>query len=103
VAKLNDLLYSNIDNPMALTADIFGPTLWRLEDREGWPHRKPLGVNAAFSDGHAAWADVPEEEFQRALAAADAYFYGPDDYTFLFFRALEDGDFSELERVFPLP
>ena len=46
---------------------------------------------------------MPEEEYQRALVAADAYFYGPDDYAFLFFRALDGADFSELERVFPLP
>lgn len=103
VDHLDKLRYSNIKHAMALTSDIFGPTLWRLEEHVTWPHRKPLGVNAAYSDGHAKWVVVGEEEYRRAIVASDAYFYGTDDYTFLFFQALDNGNFSRLERVFPLP
>jgi len=103
VDELNNLRYSNIEHMIALTANIFGPTWWRLEESETWPHRNPLGVNAAFSDGHASWVDVPEEEYDRAIIASDAYRYAADDYVFLFFQALDNGDFSILKSTFPLP
>ena len=103
VDYLSNLRYSNMEQTMALTADIFGPTIWRLEENMTWPHRNPLGVNVAYSDGHAGWVDVPDEEYRRAVAASDAYFYGTDDYTFLFFQALDNDDFSKLEDAFPLP
>ncbi len=102
VDYLCSLTYSGMDQTMALTSDIFGPTIWRLEENMTWPHRRPLGVNAAYSDGRAEWVRVGEEEYRRAIAASEAYFYGTDDYTFLFFKALDNGDFSQLKLVFPL-
>ena len=103
VDYLNNLRYSKMEYTMALTSDIFGPTIWRLEEHMTWPHRKPLGVNVAYSDGHAKWVLVDEEEYHRAIVASDAYFYGTDDYTFLFFQALDNGNFSRLKSTFPLP
>ena len=88
---------------MALTSDIFGPTIWRLEESLTWPHRNPLGVNVEYSDGHAEWISVGEEEYQRAIVASSAYFYGTDDHMFLFFQDLDNGDFSKLESAFPVP
>ena len=99
VDYLNNLRYSTMKRTMALTADIFGTTIWQLAD-ETWPHQNPLGVNAAYSDGHAKWVRVDEKERRRAIVAADKYKYGSDDYCFLFFQALDDGDFSELEKAF---
>jgi hypothetical protein len=103
VDYLSNLRYSKMEHTMALTSDIFGPTIWRLEECMTWPHRKPLGVNVAYSDGHAKWVLVGEEEYRRAIVASDAYFYGTDDYTFLFFQALDNGNFSRLKSAFPLP
>lgn len=103
VDYLDNLRYSKMEHIMALTSDIFGPTTWRLEEHTTWPHRKPLGVNVAYSDGHAKWVVVGEEEYRRAIVASDAYFYGTDDYTFLFFQALDSDNFSRLKSVFPLP
>jgi prepilin-type N-terminal cleavage/methylation domain-containing protein len=69
----------------------------------GWPHRKPYGINVAYSDGHAEFVQLLTSDFDAA------YRYGtkPDSgvvnasyYAVIMFKALDGQDFTELRNTF---
>jgi len=67
--------------------------------RDIWPHQKPLGLNVAYSDGHAEFVEIQKRDFDQAtqitnLVTADLYVYA-------LFRALDQKDFTELHAMFP--
>ena len=55
-------------------------------------------MNVAYSDGHASAVHIPESDYRRADHCWD---YGGDDFAFLFFKALDRGDFSQVRQAYP--
>ena len=107
VNLLNNLRFSKIRGQMALTTDISGPTVsWNMLvfEEDTWPHRGKgsFGVVVGYSDGHVEFVHLPEEEYDRGLRSLSLFGnYGGDYYTFMFFKALDRVDFSELEAAIP--
>jgi prepilin-type N-terminal cleavage/methylation domain-containing protein/prepilin-type processing-associated H-X9-DG protein len=64
-----------------------------------WPHKKPNGVNAAYSDGHAEFVEVSAKDLKSALKFYTVH--QSDNYVFLFFKALDTKDFTALRLKFP--
>jgi prepilin-type N-terminal cleavage/methylation domain-containing protein len=68
-----------------------------------WPHRKPYGLSAAYSDGHGEFVSVNKSDFD----AAQTYSLKPDPgvsqasyYTVVMFSALDNQNFTELRTLF---
>jgi hypothetical protein len=81
----------------ALCMDVVVQPAW---SKGTWPHRRPYGVNAAYSDGHAEFVQMSKADFDSSLKAT--YSVGDADYyIFLFFNGLDNGDFSLMRTKFP--
>ena len=84
-----------------LVADLFmdiGDAAQAIGRRGDPAHFDPYGLNLAFGDGHAEWKELGENENARS----DRVSYGTsteerDLYSYLSFRALGSGDFTELD------
>jgi prepilin-type N-terminal cleavage/methylation domain-containing protein len=64
-----------------------------------WPHRSQFGVNAAYSDGHADFVLLTKKDFESSIKK---YTIGEADYyIFLFFKALDNQDFTKVRQTFP--
>jgi prepilin-type N-terminal cleavage/methylation domain-containing protein len=68
-----------------------------------WPHRRPYGVNTAYSDGHAEFVQLKHSDFE----AAQRHGLKPDPgvtnasyYTVVLFKALDDHNFIALRNAF---
>jgi len=98
---LQTVQYGALEYPIAVSSDIFIPDYggWGFDS---WPHLNPYGVSVAYSDGHAEFIDVGHTEYLRAGSLPYSLIHY-DDFAFLFFKALDQRDFSTLAEAFPLP
>jgi len=98
---VNNLSFYSLKYPIAMTSDIFFAQLpWGSDT---WSHKKPYGVNVAYSDGHTELVKTGKKEYLRSFESSYAYSGSRGDFAFLFFKALDNEDFSRLEAAFPLP
>jgi len=95
---MRKLQYSGLEQPIAMSSDIF-INRWQLVP-DSWAHLNPYGVNVAFSDGHAEFVNVGYREYLRAHSSS---FINTDGFTFLFWKALDGGDWSRMDLEFSLP
>jgi len=102
IAWLRKVQYGSLEYPVAMSSDIF-LTTYGAWGPDTWAHKNPYGVNIAYSDGHAAYVDVGYTEFLRSDYVSNMTLIERDDFSFLFFKALDRGDFSQVQAAFPLP
>jgi len=65
-----------------------------------WPHE--FGINVTYSDGHAEWIQLDANEHGRSLTVIGSII-ATDYYAYLFFKGLDNRDFSALRSFFPYP
>jgi prepilin-type N-terminal cleavage/methylation domain-containing protein len=81
----------------ALCMDVAVQNAW---SKGTWPHRKPFGIIAAYSDGHADFVQMSKADFESSLKATLSV--GDSDYyVFLLFQAMDTGNFDLLHSKFP--
>jgi prepilin-type processing-associated H-X9-DG protein len=70
-----------------------------------WPHRKPYGVNVAYSDGHAEFVAMTEADYKRNLTVSgiSTGVKNSDVFVYNLFAALDNKDFTALRLAFPVP
>jgi len=89
----------------ALTSDYFFPGS-ATDDigTDTWPHKKPYGVNVAYSDGHGEWAPLAQRWYNLAGLLEDVgEGEDRDQFAFYMFRSFDqNSDMSELEREFDM-
>jgi hypothetical protein len=78
-----------------LTADLVGPYVTVAS----WPHVKPYGINAGYTDGHAEFVLTTYEDYRTSFRLGDIS--RTNQYQFLTMKALDTKDFSELRKAFP--
>jgi prepilin-type N-terminal cleavage/methylation domain-containing protein len=69
----------------------------------GWPHRKPPGINVAYSDGHAEFVLLNKSDYDAAFKHAtkpDSGVVNASYYTVVLFKALDDKNFTDLRKLF---
>ena len=90
---LNNMNTSDVTRPAALLADYFGPS---------WAHLdQPVGLNIGFTDGHASFVALEDEDVDRAFLHNGQGDGVRDPFTMLFWEALDVGDFEELRWNWP--
>ena len=104
IGRLNNLRQDQIQGSMAMSSDIFidyytGSSHSIYHQPGNWPHVKPYVVNVAYSDGHAAGMVVDASLYE---ATASGNILDLDRYAYLFFKGLDDGDFSDVKSTFYL-
>jgi prepilin-type N-terminal cleavage/methylation domain-containing protein len=103
VEYISNLRYTQIKGRMALLSD---PPYANLFANYGfdmitWAHHMPpYGVNAAYADGSANWVDTGKERYETSTDWLDQYPGSPDDYAVLFFKALDNENFRELDEAY---
>jgi len=96
VKEVRSLKMGKMKSGKALAMDIVVQAAWSPGT---WPHRSPYGVNAAYSDGHAEFAELTKKDFE---SATKTYAVGiADHYVFLFFKAMDNKDFTTLRATYP--
>ena len=68
-----------------------------------WPHVRPWGINAAYSDGHAEFVLLNKNEYDAAYRHAtkpDPGVVNASYYTVIMFKALDEKNFTELRNTF---
>ena len=81
-----------------LTADLAGP----LNTVAPWPHIKPYGINAGYTDGHAEFVQCSKHDYETALRVQ--YLFNQryaDLYQFLTMQGCDRKDFTALRKKFP--
>ncbi len=96
---LNNLRQSQIRGQLAMSADMFVDAWPVPEAMDVWPHLDPYLINVAYADGHAATVHVGLDIYQHSV---DLPWVARirDRFAYLFFKGLDNEDFSELEDVF---
>jgi len=95
-------LWGALERPTPLAADIFIAT----GNPPPWPHVNPYGINVGFSDGHGDWVHVGHTEYRRRSNEynwSGDINYAYDLSTYMFWQALDSGDWSKIQARFPLP
>jgi len=101
LAMVDKLLRMQVNSESILLTDF----LFDAQGARGEaPHADPFGVNAAYADGHAAWLELGEKEASRCAAQVGRSVAENDIFTYLYFRAMETGNFKNLGPAgFPAP
>jgi prepilin-type N-terminal cleavage/methylation domain-containing protein len=95
VVRIGRLRLGKFKGIEALTSDTMGYPYGELS---AWPHIKPYGITVGYSDGHATFINLTQQDYEtalrlRSLSDSDAYIY-------LMFRAFDTGDFTEARNRF---
>ena len=84
---------SDVKRPAALVSDYFGPS---------WAHiEQPVGLNVGFTDGHASFVAIEDEDVERTFLYNGQSDGIRDPFTMRFWEAIDVSDFTELRRLWP--
>jgi type II secretory pathway pseudopilin PulG len=95
VQRIGRLRLGKFKGTESLISDTMGYPYGQLS---AWTHTKPYGINVGYSDGHAKFINLTQQDYEtalrlRSLSDSDAYIY-------LMFRAFDTGDFTEARNRF---
>jgi prepilin-type N-terminal cleavage/methylation domain-containing protein len=102
-AQVDELFNMEPDAQQAVMTDLFMDSYTERGDA-GHSNLEPWGVNLAFGDGHAVWMPLGPDELGRTTKYSHGYPWPTQDhFAYLFYRALNDGKFDEVKKLFPYP
>ena len=104
VNDLRNYTLHNMNEPIAMVADLFTPAMPSLLTLPGgstlWSHLQPPGLSVAYSDGHAVHESQPAG---YAYAHFGVPVYGGWDRFVMMFWEFLDGKPNRLETFYALP